>query len=117
MKMSFKNKQRGISFIGLLFVGGVLAAVGVVVAQAVPTVMEYQAVIKAVNKAKEGATIADIRSTFDKAADVDGIKAIRGKDITISKVGDKNVVGFSYQREIHLAGPAYLTLKYAGQSN
>ena len=35
---------------------------------------------------------------------------------TISKEGDKIVVSFSYQREIHLAGPGYLTLKYNGRS-
>ncbi len=117
MKTSFKRRQRGITLIGLLFVGAILAAFGVVVAQAVPTVMEYQAVIKAVNKAKEGTTLDDIRTSFDKAAHVDSIKAISGKDLTISRVGDKHVVSFSYQREVHLAGPAYLTLKYAGQSN
>jgi hypothetical protein len=26
------------------------------------------------------------------------------------------VVSFAYQREIHLVGPAFLTLKYTGQS-
>jgi hypothetical protein len=26
------------------------------------------------------------------------------------------VVAFEYQREIHLVGPAFLTLKYAGRS-
>ncbi|MFT6591324.1 MAG: hypothetical protein ACJA2P_002178, partial [Rhodoferax sp.] len=30
---------------------------------------------------------------------------------------DKTVVTFAYQREIHLVGPAYLTLKYQGQVN
>jgi hypothetical protein len=34
----------------------------------------------------------------------------------VSKEGDKVVVSFSYQREIHLAGPGYLTLKYTGRS-
>jgi hypothetical protein len=34
----------------------------------------------------------------------------------VKKVGDKVVVSFAYEREIHLFGPAYLTLKYEGQS-
>ena len=37
MKVKLKSKQRGITFIGLLFVGGVLAVTGVVVAQIIPT--------------------------------------------------------------------------------
>ena len=57
-----------------------------------------------------------MRSIFDKAAVIDNIKSITGRDIEISKEGDKIVVSFAYQREIHLAGPGYLTLKYAGRS-
>lgn len=116
MAMQRKSKQRGISFIGLVFVGSILAMTGVVAAQVFPTFMEYQAVIRAVNKAREGQTPSDARMIFDKAAQVDDIKSIRGKDVDVTKEGDKVVVSFAYEREIHLAGPAYLTLKYAGRS-
>lgn len=116
MASSLKIRQRGMSFIGLLVVGGLLAVTGVVVAQAIPTVIEYQAVLKAVNKAKDGNTVAEVRSIFDKATAIDNITSITGKDIEVTKENDKVVVRFAYQREIHLAGPAYLTLKYAGQS-
>jgi hypothetical protein len=116
MSMHFKSKQRGLSFIGLLFVGGLIAAAGVVVAQAIPTFIEYQSVVSAVNKAKYGSTIADIRSSFDKSASIDRISSITSKDLEVVLDGDKTVVSFAYQREIHLAGPAFLTLKYAGRS-
>ena len=116
MKRQPKSSQRGISFLGLLFVGGILAVTGVVLAQVVPTLIEYQAVNKAVNKAKEGNTVAEVRSIFDKAAQIDDIKSISGKDLDVGKEGDKVVVNFAYQREIHLTGPAWLTLKYAGRS-
>jgi len=122
MKTHFKSnqskpsKQRGLSFIGLLFVGGVLAATGVVLAQVIPTIIEYSAVDKAINKAKFGNTVLEVRDIFDKAASVDEIKSIRGQDLDVAKDGDKVVVKFAYQREIHLFGPAFLTLKYSGQS-
>jgi hypothetical protein len=117
MAHSLKSKQRGLSFFGLLFVGGVLAVTGVVVAQIVPTAIEYQAVLKAVNKAKEGSTVAEVRNIFDKAANIDNISSITGKDIEVTKEDDKVVVSFTYQREIHLTGPAFLTLKYTGRSH
>jgi hypothetical protein len=79
-------------------------------------VVELNAVQKAVSKAAEGQSVAEIRSLFDKQATIDDIKSISGKDIDVSKEGDKVVVSFSYQREIHLTGPAFLTLKYAGRS-
>ena len=112
-----KSQQRGISLIGLLFVGVVLAFGGVVGAQVVSTLIEYQAITKAVNKvAAAGGTVGEIRTSFDKAQNIDDFKAIGGKDLEISKNGDKVVVSFAYQKEIHLGGPAYLLLKYAGSS-
>ena len=111
-----KNRQRGISFIGLLFVGGVLAFIGVIAAQVFPTLIEFQAITKAAAKAKEGSTVAEARSIFDKAAAIDDFKAITGKDLVIAKDGDKTVVSFAYNKEIHIGGPAYLLLKYTGQT-
>ncbi|NMM10154.1 MAG: DUF4845 domain-containing protein [Polaromonas sp.] len=111
-----KYQQHGISFIGLLFVGGVLAVASVLIVQVVPTLIEFQAITKAASKATEGGTVAEIRAIFDKAAAVDDIKSISGKDLEVTKEGDKTVVGFAYTREIHLAGPAYLLLKYNSRS-
>ena len=116
MTLQFKSKQRGISFLGLLFVAGVLAVSGVIGAQVFPTVIEYQAVLKAANKAAEGASVAEVRMIFDKQTAVDDIRSISGRDLEVTKEGDKVVVNFAYQREIHLTGPAFLTLKYTGRS-
>ncbi len=117
MSLQFKSKQRGISFFGLIFVAGVLAVSGVIAAQVFPTVIEYQAILKATNKAAaEGGSVADVRAVFDKQSDVDDFKSVRGKDLEVTKEGDKVVVSFAYQREIHLTGPAFLTLKYTGRS-
>ncbi|MDD2924195.1 DUF4845 domain-containing protein [Rhodoferax sp.] len=116
MARSFKSGQRGLSFIGLVLVAVVLAATGAVVAQVIPTLIEYQAILKASKKAAEGSTVAEVRAIFDRAANIDNIKTITGKDLDVSKDNDTVVVSFAYQREIHLAGPAYLTLKYSGQS-
>ena len=111
-----KSKQRGISFVGLLFVGGILAFAGVIGAQVAPTFVEYQTINKAVSKAKEGSSVAEVRAIFDKAAAVDDIKAITGKDLDVTKQGDKIVIAFTSNKEIHIGGPAYLLLKYAGTS-
>lgn len=112
-----KYGQRGLTFFGLLLIGGLLAVTGVITAQVVPTAIEYQAIVKAANKASRGNTVVEVRSLFDKAAAVDDIKSISAKDIEVTKEGEKIVVSFAYQREIHLVGPAYLTLKYIGRSS
>lgn len=114
--MKLKQQQKGLTFFGLLIVGIVLAFSGVILAQMVPTYIEFLAVQKAVQKASVGTTVAEVRSIFDKAAQIDDIRTISGKDLDVSKDGDRVVVNFAYNREIHLAGPAYLVMKYEGAS-
>ena len=116
MKDQIKSRQGGFSLLGMLFVVGVLASLGVLGAQAFPTVLEYQAALKAVQKASAGNTVAEVKSIFDKAAQIDDINSISGKDLLVTKEGDKVVVAFAYNKEIHMFGPAYLLLKYAGRS-
>lgn len=116
MKLRFKTSQLGISFVGLLFVVGVLACAGVLAAQAFPTVVEYQAALKAAQKASAGNTVAEVKQIFDKAAQIDDIKSISAKDLEVTKENDKVIVKFAYNKEIHMFGPAYLLLKYVGSS-
>ncbi|HSN79461.1 MAG TPA: DUF4845 domain-containing protein [Rhodoferax sp.] len=117
MTSTFKSSQRGMTLVGLLFVGGLVAVVGVMTAQVVPSVIEYQTILKAVNKAKDGNTVPEVRTIFDRATSIDSITSITAKDLDVTKEDDKVVVRFAYQREFHLVGPAFLTLKYSGQSN
>ena len=116
MKIQRKSAGRGFSLLGMVFVLGILACVGIVTAQVLPTLLEYQAALKATEKAKTGTTVGEIRSLFDKAAQIDDIRSITGRDLDVTKEGDKVVVKFAYNREIHLFGPAFLLLKYAGRS-
>ena len=117
MRVQSKSKQRGITFFGLVFVGAVLAVTGVIAAQVFPTFVEFQAIKKAVKKAaNEGTTVVEVRAIFERAQAIDDFKSVQAKDLEVTKEGDKVVVKFDYEREIHLAGPAWLTLKYAGTS-
>ena len=120
MKPSFqalRSSQRGLSFISLVLVSVLIVFVMVVMAQVVPTAIEYTAAKKAIERAKVGSTVLEIQQIFDRAAAIDDISSIGGKDLDIRKVGEKVVVGFAYSREIHLVGPAYLVMKYSAQTN
>ncbi|MCC2675790.1 MAG: hypothetical protein K0Q43_5766 [Ramlibacter sp.] len=115
--MAGKSRQRGISLLTLIFVLAVLGGIGAVGMQTFPSFLEYQAALKAINKAKNEATVQAVRTSFDRYADVDNISSIRGKDLEVTKNGDQVVVGFNYQKEFHLFGPAWLLLKYTGTSH
>jgi Domain of unknown function (DUF4845) len=114
--MKLKRQQQGLTFVGLIIVGALLAYFGVILAQVAPTYIEFIAVQKAVDKAAAGSTVAEVRSIFDKAAIIDDVRTIAGKDLTVGKEGDRVVVSFAYVREIHLVGPANLVMKYEGRS-
>jgi hypothetical protein len=112
-----KSQQRGLSLISLLFVAGVLVFGGVIAAQVAPTLIELQAITKAAKKSVAGATtVQEVRTAFDKAQAIDDFKSISGKDLEVTKNGDKVVASFAYNKEIHLGGPAYLLLKYSGST-
>ena len=114
--MKLKRDQQGITLIGLIFIGAILACVILVGAQVLPTYIEYQAISKGAKKAaQEGGSVQQIRSAFDRSATIDQITSIKGSDLEITKGNDGNpVVSFAYDRELHLVGPAFLVMKYEG---
>lgn len=111
--------QRGFSLLSMIFVGGIIVVVALVGMQVAPTVMEFFTIQKAIQKASQsgGGTVPEIRTAFDRMAQIDNITSITGQDLEITKVGDKVVISFAYQKEIALTGPAYLLLKYKGKTH
>ncbi|MCL2344337.1 MAG: DUF4845 domain-containing protein [Desulfobulbus sp.] len=113
-----KFSQRGISFFGLLILGIVLALLVIVGLRVVPTVTEYMEIIKTAKKvaADGGESPAVIRRNFDLAASAAyiGSDTIQGKDLEITKNGDKVVIRFAYDKEIPLVDPVFLLIKYKG---
>ena len=106
------------TLLGLAFAAIVIGFLGYVAVRTFPTVLEYMAVQRTVDKiaAAPPGTVPEIRNAFDRQRDVDGIQTISGKDLDIGKVNDRVVIRFSYEREVPLGGPAYLLLKYQGRS-
>ncbi|WP_353235088.1 DUF4845 domain-containing protein [Diaphorobacter ruginosibacter] len=113
-----RSRQRGLSFIGLVFFLLVAVSIGYVATKSVPILLEWQAIDKAVKKAaNEGNTVAEVRASFDRAGAIDDIASISGKDLEVTKQNEKVVVSYEYTREIPLAGPAYLLYRFAGSSS
>ena len=111
--LALRSRQRGLSFIGLVFLVAIIVSVVAIGAQSGPVFLEYQAITKAANKAAaEGNTVAEVKASFDRAAAIDDFTSVTGKDLNVTKVNDKVVVGFEYSREIHLVGPAYLVYRF-----
>lgn len=115
---TLRSRQRGLSFLGLVFLVAIFVSLAAIATQSVPIFMEYQAITKAANKAaREGNTVAEVRASFERAAAIDDIKSVSASDLEVTKINERVAVGFEYSREIHLVGPAYLTYRFKKQTN
>jgi len=123
--MSFPSRsprrtQRGVTLFGLMFWAILIGIVALVALKVLPTVNEYLTIQRAVNKvASEGASssVPDLRNAFNRQKEIEySIQSISGADLDITKVNDKLVISFAYDKEIELMGPVFLLLKYQGKS-
>jgi hypothetical protein len=113
------RRQRGVTLFGLLFWAILIGMVALVVMRVLPTMNEYFTILRTVNKiAKEGgSTVPEIRAAFQRQQDIEySISSIGAKDLAITKENDKVVVSFAYNKEIELAAPVFLLIKYEGRS-
>ena len=113
------KRQRGVTLFGLLFWAILIGMIALVAMKVLPTLNEYFTIMRAVNKvAKEGgSTVPEIRAAFEKQKEIEySISSIGGKDLQITKENDKVVVSFAYDKEIELASPVFLLIKYEGRS-
>ena len=117
MKLRSNIKQRGVSVTGLIFILAIIGMIAVVAMKVVPTVTEYMSIKRAIGSAKAaGTTPAEVRSSFDKQADINYIGSIDSKDLEIEKNGDTLDVSFEYQKKISLVGPVSLLIDYEGST-
>lgn len=118
MKFPFVNRQRGLSAISMIFLIAIGCSLAIVGARVVPSISEFVSVKKVAKQAATQAeNVHDLRETFDRLASVNYVSSITGKDLIIREANGKYTVDFSYDKEIHLVGPAYLLLKYEGSTS
>lgn len=111
--------QRGVALSGLIFWGIVLVLVAVLGMKVAPTTIEYYKILKDANAvvAKIGpdATVADVRRSFDKFAEIDQLD-FSSSQLEISKDGGKIVIAFAYEKRIPLFANVSLVIDYQGST-
>jgi hypothetical protein len=114
-----RRAQRGLSLFGLMFWAIVIGFFGYVAVVVFPTVNEYLTIQRTIDKvaAENPSTVTEARTAFERQRAIEySISSITAKDLEISKENDRVVIAFAYDKEIPLAGPVYLLLKYEGRS-
>lgn len=116
------NKQKGITFIGMLFMAGILVFVALIVMTVFPAYTEYfsvKSVIKSMNKESlNSMSKKDIMDAFNRRASTSYVTVVTGNDLTVDKnSAGETVVSVQYQVTKPLAGNVSVLLDFSASSD
>ncbi len=113
--------QRGISLNGLMIGGIVLALVALLAMKVVPPWIEYGSILRAAKAtAADGslkeASVAQVRESYAKRAEIDNVTSIGPKDLDVTKDGSDLVISFQYVKKVPLFGNTSIVFDFEGSS-
>jgi len=115
-----RKKQLGVGLGGLMMGSVIVIVVAMVGIKLLPSYIEFFAIKKAVNAiASEkagGASVVEIRKSFDARATIDDISSIKSADLEITKDGGQLVIAARYRKEIGLVGNVGVYIDFAAVS-
>jgi Tfp pilus assembly protein PilE len=113
-KQQLMANQRGVSLSGLIMVLAVIGVLAVLAMKVLPSYAEFRTARDAIAKAKaSGGTVTEMKSAFDKNADINNVDAVHGRDLVFSKDNGETDISFAYEKRIPLAGNVSLVIDYA----
>ncbi len=110
-----RERQRGLSLIGLFLVGLIVVALIALGFKVIPAVVEYIAIERAVQKIRnEGSTVRELQAAFDRHATIDDITSISSRDLDITKEGDRIVISYAYAKKVPITDNVSLVIDFSG---
>ena len=115
-----RRNQLGIGLGGLMVGVAIFIVVAMIGLKLTPSYIEFFAIKKAVNaiagEARGGATVAEIRKSFDARATIDTIESVKGADLEVTKDNSGVVVTAAYRKEIPLVGNVGVYIEFNATS-
>ncbi|MCU0869076.1 MAG: DUF4845 domain-containing protein [Burkholderiales bacterium] len=114
------RRQRGLSLIGLIFVGFVLVFVALLGMKTFPPLLDYFTVVKhlrELSRGSNGDSQKDIVTSFNNRMLIDNISAVNGSDIEFEKTdGGSFRMSVAYEQKVALFGPVSLCFDFVATS-
>jgi hypothetical protein len=112
-----RNRQRGMTFLGWIFLLTPLVLVGYAALRLTPIYLNYMSVAKAVEQTAmevgEGPiNPAGVRVQLEKHLDIEGISTPNAKDVKIERDGDGWVMIAAYEEVAPIAGNVSLLVQF-----
>jgi len=101
--------QRGVTFIGMVFIAGLIVFGAIIGLKLIPAYIEYATVVNHLREIARspdarGASPKEIQTMFNKRAQIDAIEAVKGDDVEVDKEGDQVILRAAYSTKIKLFG-------------
>ena len=115
------NKQKGMTFIGLVLVSAAVIFLAIIGMKMVPAYIEFFGVKKAIQRIASDDNFnamskKEIAVAFDKAASTTYVTVIRGSDLVVEKGDTGNVVKAEYQVTLPIVANASILLDFSATS-
>jgi hypothetical protein len=95
-QQSNTEKQKGMTFLGILIIVGLLVFIAIVGMKMMPAYIEFMAVKKVIHAMGQEQlsemSKKDIVNSFNKRSTIDDITSVVGKDLIVEKDGAGNIV-------------------------
>ena len=122
LKYNLPKKQKGATFLGMLFIGGILVFVMLIVITIFPAYTEFfsvKSVVQSMNKESlSSMSKKEIMDAFNRRASTSYITVVTGNDLSIDKTGlGETVVSVKYQVTKPLVGNVSILLDFSASSN
>ena len=114
-----RNRQLGVSLIGLIVGAVVLIFVLLLGMKAFPPYLEYftaKKLITAIANEQRGGSVGDIRKAWQLKTAVEDVPSVNDKDLEITKDGGEVVISFAYRKEVPLFANVGLYFDFAASS-
>jgi SOS-response transcriptional repressor LexA len=116
------NRQRGVTFIGMIFVAAAIIFVAIIALKLIPPYIEYASIRSQFREIARGpdtrgASPAEVRAAFDRRAQIDNIKAITSQDIDVAQEGDGVSLNAAYSVRVPLMGNVSACLDFVVTSD
>lgn len=99
------SAQRGISFIGFLFVAAVVLIAALIAFRMIPAYIEWYTVeraLKAVMVEVGDPTVANVKRAMERKMTADYVDPVTWRDLEVTKEGNTIVASTSWQRKLPL---------------
>ena len=114
-----RNRQRGVSIMGLIFGSVVLVFVLLLGMKLFPPYLEYftarKHIIQIAQEQRAG-TVGDVRKAWQTKTAIDDVAALNEKDLEITKDGGEIVISFAYRKDVPLFANVGVYLDFAATS-